>query len=164
MCVRRARAQYMRCSCFAFSALGGVHSGDPGWEARVLPPCVATPAGVFYAGVRGPLPASRFPGTSVCKTSLGFFCNAWRPRLAFLYAGVQGPLRVVRFLVTRCIFQCSERQSGTGTSARLHTYVYTCLPTSGRSAEPRLVFGPQHPITLLHFLPSATFSFDGTAV
>ena len=25
--------------------------------ARFLPPCVATPAGVFYAGVQGPLPA-----------------------------------------------------------------------------------------------------------
>ena len=31
--------------------LGGVNGGDPGWEARVLPPCVATPAGLFYAGL-----------------------------------------------------------------------------------------------------------------
>ena len=27
--------------------------------ARVLPPCVATPAGLFYAGVQGPLPVLR---------------------------------------------------------------------------------------------------------
>ena len=118
--------------------------GDPGWpfcmpgsRARSLPPDVLEQV---YA-----------KPTWVC------FCNAWRPRLAFLYAGVQGPLRVLRFFVTRCIFQWSERQSGTGTSACLHTYVYTWLPTSGRSAEPRFVFGPQHPTTLLRFLPSATF-------
>ena len=75
-------------------------------SCSILPPCVATLAGLFYARVQGPLPAPRLPGTSVCKTSLGFFCNAWRPRLAFLYAGVQGPLPVLRLLVTRCIFQC----------------------------------------------------------
>ena len=40
------------------------------------------------------------------QNQLGFFFNAWRPRLAFLYAGVQGPLPVFRLLVTRCIFQC----------------------------------------------------------
>ena len=53
--------------------------------------------------------------------------------------------------------QCTDTQSGTGTSVHVHTYVYTCLSTSGRSAEPRLVFGPQHPTTLLRFLPSAPF-------
>ena len=132
------------------------------------------------------------------QNQLGFFFNAWRPRLAFLYAGVQGPLPVFRLLVTRCIFQCScvylfqcfiiakgpdarcmiifvasalsvldcaswsglplwldfhcgcspspgTNLPGTDTSARVHAYVYTCLPTSGRSAEPRLLFGPQHP-------------------
>ena len=38
--------------------------------ALILPPCVATPAGLFYAGVQGPLPAPKLPGTSVGKTSL----------------------------------------------------------------------------------------------
>ena len=114
---------------------------------------------LFFFLCRGPGPAPRpqTPWNKCMQNQLGFFFNAWRSRLAFLYAGVQGPLPVLRLLVTRCIFQCSERQSGTGTSARLHTYVYTCLPTSGRSAEPRLFFGPQHPTILLRLLPSATF-------
>ena len=45
------------------------------------------------------------------QNQLGFFFNAWRPRLAFLYAGVQGPLPVLRLFVTRCIFQCFRVQS-----------------------------------------------------
>ena len=92
--------------------------GDPGWVVLCRGP--------------GPAPCPQTPWNKCMQNQLGCFLSAWRPRLAFLYAGVQGPLPVLRLLVTRCIFQCSERQSGTGTSARVHTYVYTCLPTSER--------------------------------
>ena len=68
------------CAAHVWRSLGGVHSGDPGWEARVLPPCVATPAGFFYAGVQGPLPAPRFPGTSVCKIYRNFL---WPPNVTW---------------------------------------------------------------------------------
>ena len=91
LCVRRARAQYMRCSCLPFSALGGGHSGDPGWEARVLPPCVATPAGFFLCrgigisvyryievGVGNTLGRQTLRFTIVGRLSGGHRGNIWR--------------------------------------------------------------------------------------
>ena len=54
--------------------------------ARVLRPCVAIPAGLFYAGVQGPLPAPRLPGTSVCKTSLDFSSMRGDPGWLFFKA------------------------------------------------------------------------------
>ena len=86
---------------------------------------VATPAGKpgFFLHAWRPrlgcfMPGSRarsLPPDSLeqvyAKPAWVCFCNAWRPRLAFLYAGVQGPLPVLRLLVTRCIFQCFRVQS-----------------------------------------------------
>ena len=66
--------------------------GDPGWVVLCRGP--------------GPAPCPQTHWNKCMQNQLGFFFNAWRPRLAFLYAGVQGPLRVLRLLVTRCIFQC----------------------------------------------------------
>ena len=42
------------------------YSDDSSWKQMFR----ATLAGLFYAGVQGPLPAPKLPGTSVCKTSL----------------------------------------------------------------------------------------------
>ena len=55
--------------------------------AQVLPPCVATPAGLFYAGVQCLLPAPRLPRTSVCKTSLGFSSMRGDPGWPFCMPG-----------------------------------------------------------------------------
>ena len=67
-----------------------------------------------------------------------------------------GKLRNIRFAKFRKV--CTEKQSGTGTSARVHAYVYTCLPTSGRSAEPRFLFGPLSAFVQLAWRRSAPSS------
>ena len=55
--------------------------------ARVLPPCVATLAGLFYARVQSPLPALKLPATNVCKTSLGFSSMRGDPGWPFCMPG-----------------------------------------------------------------------------
>ena len=66
--------------------------GDPSWVVLCRDP--------------RPAPCPQTPWNKCVQNQLGFFFNAWRPRLAFLCAGVQGPLPVLRLLVTRWIFRC----------------------------------------------------------